>query len=243
MNIKHLDILRVTHTHTDCLDVVKLYEDGMTQFFPYTWPHIYLVNKEFPSSMGSKFHLYNEAESYPSRWLSFLKAIKTEYIFLDHEDMFLYEQCDSNAMSRVIGSFIANDGDYLRFIKSDQSNYFLVEGSKDLYKLKNSSKWIFSIQPSIWKRKALIDVLEKNPDVDVWQLEVKSQKVVKKLNIQSYFTHRNGVKRGLHHFDSEIYPYVATAIGKGKWNLTEYGEKLFPLFIKFKLDPSVRGWF
>jgi len=243
MNINNLDILRVTHTHTDCLDVVGLYEDGMTQFFPYKWPHVYLVNKEFPSSMGSKFHLYDEVESYPTRWLSFLKTIKTEYIFLDHEDMFLYEQCDSNSMSRVIDGFIENHGDYLRLIKSDQSNYFLVEGSQDLYKLKNSSKWIFSIQPSIWKRQALIDVLEKNPDVNVWQLEVKSQKVMKNLNIQSYFSHRNGAKRGLHHFDSEIYPYVATAIGKGKWNLTEYGEKLFPLFIKFKLDPSVRGWF
>jgi hypothetical protein len=243
VNINHLDILRVTHTHTDCLDVVELYEDQMSQFFPFKWPHIYLANKEFATDMGSKFHLYNEMEPYPTRWLKFLKAINSEYIFLDHEDMFLYEQCDLASLTSVIGAFVENDGDYLRLIKSDQSNYILVEGCQDLYKLKNSSKWIFSIQPSIWKRQALVDVLEKNSEVDVWQLEVKSQKVVKKLNIQSYFSHRNGAKRGLHHYDSEIYPYVATAIGKGQWNLTEYGEKLFPLFIKFKLDPSARGWF
>ena len=33
-------------------------------------------------------------------------------------------------------------------------------------------------------------------------------------------------KRGAHHYDSSVYPYIATAIVKGKWNVTEYKNEL-----------------
>lgn len=243
MKINDLDILRITHTHSDCLDVLSLYEDEMIKYFPFDWKHAYLTNKKFSTIMNSHFFVYDETDSYPLRWLKILEELKCEYIFLDHEDMFLYEECDYKTLTNVIDAFLTDAGEYLRLVKSDQSNYRAHEKCADLYRLKSSSKWIFSIQPSIWKRETLIKVLRCNPDVDVWKLEVRSQKVMKKLRVQSYFAHRNGVKRGIHHYDSEIYPYIATAIGKGKWNLTEYGERLFPLFLAKGIDPSSRGWF
>ena len=47
----------------------------------------------------------------------------------------------------------------------------------------------------------------------------------------------------MYHFDNEVYPYIATAIGKGKWNLGEYGYELEPLLQKLNINPSLRGWF
>lgn len=243
MKHSELDILRITHTHSDCVDVIGLYESEMTKYFPFDWKHAYLTNKEFPTTTNSSFYVYDENDPYPLRWLQVLQKLDCEYIFLDHEDMFLYKNCDDEVLIDAINVFLREGGEYLRLIKSDQSNYFAHKTCEGLYQLKMSSKWIFSIQPSIWKRESLIKVLRCNPDVDVWQLEVKSQKSMKKFHIQSYFAHRNGAKRGLHHYDSEIYPYIATAIGKGKWNLTEYGEMLFPLFLANGVDPSIRGWF
>ena len=42
----------------------------------------------------------------------------------------------------------------------------------------------------------------------------------------SCFAYDQGNKRGRNHWDSNIYPYVATAVVKGKWNLNEYSHKL-----------------
>jgi hypothetical protein len=79
--------------------------------------------------------------------------------------------------------------------------------------------------------------------VNIWDLEVKSQKIVKSLKLNAAFSYRNGKKRGMYHFDNEVYPYIATAIGKGKWNLGEYGYELEPLLQKLNINPSLRGWF
>jgi hypothetical protein len=48
-------------------------------------------------------------------------------------------------------------------------------------------------------------------------------------------------KRGSLHFDSIVYPYIATAIIKGKWNLSEYPNELGDLLNEYKIDKSIRG--
>lgn len=88
-----------------------------------------------------------------------------------------------------------------------------------------------------------MDVLKANLKVNIWELEVNSQKVVKKMGLKAAFSYRSGKRRGLHHFDNDVYPYVATAIGKGKWNLGEYGVELEPLLEQYQIDPTRRGWF
>jgi hypothetical protein len=45
----------------------------------------------------------------------------------------------------------------------------------------------------------------------------------------------------LYHYDSFVYPYVATAINKGKWNLNEYTEELNPIFEEYGINPFERG--
>ena len=86
-------------------------------------------------------------------------------------------------------------------------------------------------------------ILRANLDINIWDLEVKSQKVVKKIQLAAAFSYRAGRRRGLHHFDNDVYPYIATAIGKGRWNLGEYGDELRPMLERAQIDPSKRGWF
>jgi len=49
-------------------------------------------------------------------------------------------------------------------------------------------------------------------------------------------------KRGGHH-DSSIYPYIATAVVKGKWNLSEYKNELLPLLNEHNIVIENRGIF
>ena len=51
----------------------------------------------------------------------------------------------------------------------------------------------------------------------------------------------DGKKRGKFHCDSEYYPFIATALFKGKWTISEYPIELKKLFTKYKIDPLIRG--
>ena len=43
------------------------------------------------------------------------------------------------------------------------------------------------------------------------------------------------------HWDSKTYPYIATAIVKGKWNLSEYQSELGFILNSNRVDLSARG--
>ena len=43
------------------------------------------------------------------------------------------------------------------------------------------------------------------------------------------------------HWDSKTFPYIATAIVKGKWNLSEYKQELGMILSSYKIDLGARG--
>jgi hypothetical protein len=38
-----------------------------------------------------------------------------------------------------------------------------------------------------------------------------------------------------------VFPYIATAINKGKWNMSEYSKELDFLFKEYNVNPFERG--
>jgi len=62
------------------------------------------------------------------------------------------------------------------------------------------------------------------------------------LNLKScYYFESKEDKRGLFHWDSNIYPYIATAVVKGKWDYECYPEELDKLLHDYGIDPDIRG--
>jgi hypothetical protein len=238
-------ICHLTFSHTDCADVWKLYFPQMQSLFSVGMDHFVAVNcanTELPETV--KLLIYNDEQPYPERLLECLEELSAyEFVFFDHEDMFLYAAPNYQKLSEYYEIMQSGHFDYIRLIKGGDCQYEPVPFCPTLYSLSLKSKWIFSIQPSFWRRTVLMDVLRANLKVNIWELEVKSQKVVKRLGLKGAFSYRSGKRRGLHHFDNDIYPYVATAIGKGKWNLSEYGVELEPLLKHQQIDPTQRGWF
>ena len=216
----------ITHTHTDCYDVCKIYEGEM----PYLlwgnnfWDnHFYLVNSEQMSEkikykLTGKCFYYDDKINYPQRVLNILANIDSEYIVLDHEDMFLYQKANIDQINKSIELIINKELDSIRFIKNINAKYTSISKNCSVEKINSNSEWIFSIQPSVWRKEALIDILKKNLNVNIWELEYKSQKVVR-----------------------EYYPYIATALFKGKWMISEYEKELKSLFNKYQIDPLIRG--
>jgi hypothetical protein len=45
----------------------------------------------------------------------------------------------------------------------------------------------------------------------------------------------------MYHWDSGIYPYIATAIVKGKWDYECYSSELEDILSKYGINPDIRG--
>ena len=239
----------ITHTHTDYYDVLKIYEGEM----PYLlwgdkfWDnHFYLVNAEqmnqkLEYQLTGKCFYYDDEISYPQRILNILSNIDSEYIVLDHEDMFLYKKANIDKINRSLELIVNKELDSIRFIKNINAKYTPIKENGSVEKISSNSEWIFSIQPSVWRKEALKNILKKNLNVNIWELEYKSQKVVRELGIKIGVLSGDSKKRGIYHCDSEYYPYIATALFKGKWTISEYEKELKSIFKKYQIDPLIRG--
>jgi len=243
MNKFNKNLCHVTFSHSDCSDVWPIYFGQMKKYFNVGLDHYICTESEsITLPHGKKNLVYSDKDPYPARLLTCLEKLECEFIFFDHEDMFLYSMPDINELCRYYNLIEKGEFDHIRLIKGGKYKSFSVDGFDSLEGFRINSKWIFSIQPSFWRVSILKDILRKNIDCNIWELEERSQKVVKKMNLKAAFSHKSGKRRGLYHFDNSVYPYIATAIVKGKWNLSEYGIELGDILDFYDVDPTKRGW-
>ena len=73
------------------------------------------------------------------------------------------------------------------------------------------------------------------------QLEILANNTCRILDMQGLFCYHGEEKRGLYHHDTIVFPYIATALVKGKWNVSEYPEELSALLKEYNINPDIRG--
>jgi len=244
MNFFDDDICHLTFTHSDCSDVWPIYFGEMDKFFKTDNHFVATNNKSKIIPKNVTQIIYDDNLKYPARLYSVLEKLnKFKYIFFDHEDMFLYKKPNLSELKKYYMALKNNRYQHIRLIKGGDCKYTNDPEIKSLFSFDLKSKWIFSIQPSFWERGILMEILSKNINSNIWELEIKSQKIVKKLMLKAAFSHLKGEKRGIFHYDNSVYPYIATALNKGRWNLTEYRKEMEKLFTKYKISPDDRDWY
>ena len=213
-------------TYFDCLDICisQLVKYKITNFIIFADKQY----KSFPTI------LYDNEVSYSNRLLSCLKIIQDNYIILLHEDFILYDYPKLG----LIQSIDYQKFDSVRLIRSGVSDVSHKIGN-NMYKIISPNDYHFCIQSSIFKKSYLEIILQNNLNMNIWDLEIKSQNLAKLFNNIIYWDNTN--LRGLSHYDSTIFPYTATAINKGKWN-KEYFQELSKLHFEYQIDSNKRGW-
>ena len=239
MNIDNLAlVIDSTYKYSDAW---PLYFNGVEKYFlkdikKYIFTDKYDLDIENVTPI-----YYDNNDSYRNQFLGCLKQVKEKYMIYNSEDYILYD----NVNMDIIHSFVdvlENDTtyDFIKFIKGPEITREYKH--KDLHII-DKSKNFFAQQASIWKTESFVKIFENSiPENGRMQQEPLGSGVCIKLGLGG-LQHNIGteVKRGNHHWDSKIFPSMATAIVKGKWNMKEYGDLLTPLFKEYNIDPNKRG--
>ena len=230
----------VLYTHTDVKDVWLPFF-GQTEKWLGDYKKVILVNKDdevIPADYKRIF--YNDTKIYRERLITCLEQLDDELIIFHHEDMFLYNKPDLNRIELYSDYLINSNESFIKLIRGGIQVGIDNNSYSDLKKIDATFEYIFAIQPVIWKTNKLLEVVKYSGGNTIWEFEVAAQKTCRERNIFGYYVDDNGNQRGGLHWDSKIYPYVATAVIKGKWNTREYPNELKDIFQKYNIDLSVR---
>jgi hypothetical protein len=245
-------VARVLYSHTEYADCWSIYF-GQIEKYMNVFEKNYIFVDKYDSRIPPFFVqiFYDDKLSYVDRMIQCLKQIEDDIIFFEHEDMILYDMPHTSIIAsyvnliknKKIDNFNPSKFDYIKLINGGKffSKKVRKRNVKNLHKISKFSSWIFSIQPSLWSRKSFLKILQNHKGSSIWQFESSAQNDFRKFGMRSGLVKEKTKKRGLLHFDSIIYPYIATAIIKGKWNTSEYPDELGDLLVEYGIDKSVRG--
>lgn len=221
----------VTYTHTDYNWVWPLWF-GQTEKYLKEFEKIIFVDKQHKDIPNDYQILqYNDSKKYTERVTDCLKKLNPEDIIIfHHEDMFLYDKPDFKLLDEFIDLIEKDEALLIKLLRAGDS---LLKSPihPNLYFNPNGLK--FCIQPTICKVSTLLDIYSSTPGDSIWEFEANAG--VNPNIIHSYFYYDNEPLRGLAHYDSKLYPYIATAVVKGKWNM-EYSNELTKLFNEYKIN-------
>ena len=222
----------VVYTHTDMKDIWPMFFGQLKKYVSNT--KIYVAVNEDDSYLSDYTIVkYDDSKVYTERWKQILPQISEEVILFLHEDMILFDSIKPDYIKKYF-EYVKNGE--VNSIKLILAGEYFSESSIDSTLVFNEySK--FSIQPTIVTKEFFTNVLNSVDELNIWEFEQEIAGTGR-----DYMVRIGGEKkRGIYHYDSLVFPYIATAINKGKWNLNEYMKELNPMFEEYNINTFERG--
>lgn len=231
----------ILYSHTDYSDVWEAFFGQTEEFLPGSFPRYMFVDMkpgfDTPDDFGVVY--YDDEDSYSDRVAGCLDDVQEEFCIFQHEDMMLYGKPDMKKIRKYIEVLKKDeDLDFVKLLKGGDVDDEPYGRHKDLFLVK---EWLLAIQPAIWRTESLRSIFKHFKDKGIWDLEREAQEECRKMGIKGVYCYNGEPQRGRYHWDSSVYPYIATAINKGRWNVAEYGKELEEMFHEYGIDRSRRG--
>jgi hypothetical protein len=235
----------VTYTHSNCADIWNAYFARLDKYTNYSIDSYVFSNLNTEIYENHTFLLYDDNRSYSDEFIRILNAIPQEYFIYMQEDFILYDNVDLDRIKKYI-DILENDRSisYIRMIKCGtvteqkyvENLYYVSSDGKQ-----NKSVNSFSMQPTIWRKSDFIKLYKMTGALRFGE-SLDYAKSMNTLNINGLYHYAGEPKRGGNHYDTYVFPYIATAIVKGKWNVSEYPDELKTLFREFNIQSLKRGY-
>lgn len=222
----------LVYTHCDVSDVWTMFFSQLKTNVGDTKIYV-AVNEEKKELNEYNQIVYDDGYDYTFRLKHVLSKISEDVFLFLHEDMILYDKINFEFIEKCVSYVKLNLVDGIKLILAGDE-FYEWENDKNIVYNEYSK---FSVQPTIIRKQALLSIIENVGSMDIWNFE----------NSMTYnsrhFMVRNGseIKRGIYHYDNNIFPFMSSAITKGRWNYGEYEKELVPLLSKYNINPLDRG--
>lgn len=184
--------------------------------------------------------IYDNSASYRNQLLSCLKQVPEKYIIYTSEDYILYNQVQQSKIEEISTVLDATDFSFCKFIKGPERT---THYKGELFEIDQQDSNFFAQQASIWKTRDFQKIFETAPPENTrMQHEPGGSDICRTLGFSGLQHFSNTKKRGIHHYDSDVYPCIATAVVKGLWNLSEYPNEMRDVIKEYKINCNLRGW-
>ena len=225
----------LTYTNSNVQDIHHLYFARLQKYFQALKKQLTLTDIDIKST---ECFLYPNEQPYFEQMINALDVVSTDFVLYSQEDYILYDYVDTDNLHLCI-DVLSNDPQ-IGFVRLIQSG---IDGctnyNEQFICLNPDHQYFFSTQATIWKKNVLVDVLKKSKVKSIRD-EPYNSAFLKSTKKQGLCTRGRGKDRG-GHFDSVIYPYIATALIGGRWNLSEYKQELAEVFNEFNINKDLRG--
>ncbi len=233
------EIALVTWTHNEYSDIWPVYFGRLDKHVEYNKSYIFLDNHSDKISDKHIQLVNNDQEPFYKRFMDCLEQIEEDYVLYLQEDHIFYEDCKDDEIQKVFEFLKDSEYSCVRLIKSGELGGDCI--AENLYNIPDTSPYSFSQQSAIWDRKDLIKLMDLYKPKTYRDVELYGSTAMRYAKLKSCYYYNEEPKRGTLHFDSSIFPYVATAVCKGKWNLSQYPVILKAALEEYNIDFNIRG--
>ena len=181
----------VVYTNESNLPILELFLQYFFKYnpkFPYS---VYVVSNNFTTSnlphqdkvtyLSGNIEWDSQGKHFSQTLSNVLPQIKEDYIFYFCEDYILNDSIDVEALGNLLRLMQDENVDMFSFASSypTVNNFHLleVESSKyyfkpnTFYKMDNQYRHAFSVQPCIWKKSSLQQLLSDNPQASLHDMD------------------------------------------------------------------------
>lgn len=231
--MKHKDLAFILYSHSSLQWIWDAFVGEMREYFPidcnkYIFADDTDLDEFYSQSIFGADNLfyYTNEWKYAKRLVECLKGVEEEFVLIHHEDMIFMSDVDMDMFDYYYSILKHNEQfAYIKMLRGGISNSAPIKFSEGLYYVQPDEKYRYAVQPAIWRKSKLLEVLNHCIDSTIYELEDsdKASEYMIEKGMQCLFAYNeDDQKRGMYHWDNNKYPFIATALQKGQWNEIEY---------------------
>jgi hypothetical protein len=204
---------------------------------------LYLISDQISAALGCNgLYVYHNTDPYYLVWINAIREfcnVCDKYFIYLQEDFILYDAVNISVINAYV-NFLEENRQYsfVRLLRSGRCNGRQL--SDTLYEIEQHNPNIFAMQATLWRCDDYIRLMDVTRGNGWLETDAPYRRKMIDLNMMGVYHYDGENKRGRLHYDSNVYPYIATALVRGKWNVQEYPVELNLLSEKYQTDFTQR---
>lgn len=226
----------VLYSHSSLEWILPAFVGQQQECFPILCPK-YLFYDKYLDIAEYDCKVYSDADKYSKRLADCLSQVKEDFVLIHHEDMIFHDDVDMDYFNYYLEVMKMNNVSYIKLLKGGLSQQSLDMYMEGIYRLPADEPYRFVVQPAIWRKEHLLKILNHYNNCSIYELEEGGvAQFMLENKFECLFAYNEGDrKRGMYHWDNSKYPFIATALNKGEWNLIEYDIEIENIRLEYAL--------